>query len=34
MLVGQAFSGKSMVMETLRRAISNLKGVVDGYENV
>lgn len=34
MVVGTAFSGKSSVMETLKRAISNLKGVINGYENV
>jgi len=34
MVVGVAFSGKSAILETLRLAISDLKGVVDGYENV
>ena len=34
MIVGVSFSGKSSVLEALRRGISNLKGVVEGFENV
>lgn len=34
MVVGSTFSGKSSVIETLKRGISNLKGQIEGYEHV